>query len=176
MYTGIRNKHVAPELFEALVHEPLFELCRYAYWLCGDWTTAESLIDAILASGPCALEAVGKDQAEPLRRMIAALHREHTRQQQNKQTMSDQRQPIGHGNDKVADLELRNLRIGIASLPAMYREPLVLQSIGYSIEDIGELLELTAVIVAARLVHARKQLQLQLYPDDEMPNNILDDS
>lgn len=82
--------------------------------------------------------------------------------------MPNQRQPIRHGGEKMAERELRNLRIGIASLPAKYRQPLVLQSIGYGIEDICELLELTAVIVAARLAHGRKQLQLRLYPDDEV--------
>jgi DNA-directed RNA polymerase specialized sigma24 family protein len=125
------------------------------------------LIDATLAGGPYTLEAAGKDEAEPLRRLIAALHREHARQQQgDKQDISNQRQPTGHGSGKVADIELRNFRVGIASLPAKYREPLVLQSIGYSLDDIAELLELNAAMVAARLGHARKQLQLRPYPDD----------
>lgn len=177
MSGGFEHKRVSHETFEALVHESLFELCRYAYWLYGDWTTAESLINTTLASRQYALEAAGKDEAEPLRRMIAALRKQHTRQQQrDKQNRSNQRQLFGHGSDNVADLELQNLRVGIASLPEKYREPLVLQSIGYSIEDIGELLESTVLIIAERLVHARKQLQLLLDPDDEIPNNIADDS
>ncbi len=171
------HKRVAHETFEAQVDESLLELYRYAYWLCGGWTAAESLIDATLASEQCALEVAGKDEAEEQRKMITALHKEHTRQRQReKQDASSQSQPVDCVGDKVADFELRNLRIGIASLPTKYREPLVLQSIGYSIEDIAELLESTAVLVAARLAHARKQLQALQDPDDETPDNILDDS
>ena len=158
---------VAHGTFKALVHASRVDLCRYAYWLCGDWTTVESLIDATLAGRPYTLEAAGKDEAKPLRRLIAALHGEHARQLQgDKQDISNQRQPTGHASDKVADIELRNLRVGIASLPAKYREPLVLQSIGYSMDDIAKLLELSAAMVATRLVHARKQLRSRLNPDD----------
>ena len=165
MTAGFGHRRVAHGTFEALVHPSRVELCRYAYWLCGDWTTVESLIDTTLAGRPYTLEAAGKDEAKPLRRLIAALHGEHARQQQgDKQDISNQRQPTSHANDKVANIELQNLRVGIASLPAKYRKPLVLQSIGYSIDNIAELLELNAVTVDARLVHARKQLQSRLYP------------
>ena len=175
MSAGLEHKRVAQKSLEALVHEPLSELCLYAYWLCGDWTTAQSLIDATLAGEQRMLEGAGKSQAKALRRMITALHREHARHRK-KQDASNQSEPVDRVDDKGSDAELQNLRIEIASLPTNVREPLVLQSIGYSIEDIAELLELTAVIVAARLVNARKQLQMLPNPDDETSHYTLVDS
>jgi DNA-directed RNA polymerase specialized sigma24 family protein len=172
---GFGHRRIAQEGFEALVQESLSELCRYAYWLCGDWTTAESLIGATLASGQCALGAAGKDEATRLRRMIATMHKEHVRQR-DKQDASIQSHSVDRAGDKGADVELQNLRIGLTLLPAKYREPLVLQSLNYSIADIAKLLEFTTVIVAARLAHARKQLQVIPNLDDDAPYFTPDNS
>ena len=153
------QNRIGQKRFEALVHESVSKMCRYAYWLCGDWTTAELLIDATLSGEQRLLEGAGENEVKALRRMIAALHKEHG-SHRDKQGVSNQRKPVDRGGEKVVDAELRNLRVGIASLPTTIREPLMLQSIGYSIDDIAELLELNVVIVAARLVHAWNQLQV----------------
>lgn len=160
------RKRIALTKLNVMTRESVSELCRYAYWLCGNWATAESLVDVALTSSRLTHLMNGKDDGKLLRRVIAALRKEHRRRQD---------EPIGRSANQSVDREYRGvartgverLRIGIASLPTEYREPLVLQGLGYSAEDIATLLELTTANVVVRLTHARRQLLMRPNFDDE---------
>ena len=149
--------------FDALVTAHLPVLSRVAYRLCEHRETAEELVQETLLRAWRHLDQLRDDKAAKSW-LFMILRRERAR--------SYRRQPPA-----ATDIELERLTDGtvnpgidrmalyeaIESLPAKYRVPLVLFSIGgFDVNEIATDLCLKAATVKTRLFRARSQLRDQL--------------
>ncbi|WP_426416410.1 sigma-70 family RNA polymerase sigma factor [Aestuariirhabdus sp. LZHN29] len=159
-------------LFNSLVEAYQKPLYRYGYWLCGDRTIAEDLVQETFLRAWRALDSLQNMNAAKSW-LITILRRENARRFQKKSfEYSDI--PM----DAIADerssgsfsAELESLRIGITGLEEMYREPLLMQMVmGFTQEEIAEQMEIPANTVATRLRRARLQLRdLLMDAEDEV--------
>lgn len=149
--------------FEALVGALLPDLYRYAVWLCRDPARADDLVQETMLRAWRSLEQLRDEQAAK-RWLITILRRELAR--------GYERVTPDFADDDVADLplpdpapgiehdaELAIVRRAMLSLEPEYREPLVLQvQLGYSVEEIAEVMDLNPATVLTRLFRARKKL------------------
>jgi RNA polymerase sigma-70 factor (ECF subfamily) len=157
--------------FEALVGALLPDLYRYAVWLTRDHAKADDLVQETMLRAWRSLEQLRDEQAAK-RWLITILRRELAR--------SYERVTPQFADEDVADLplpdpapgvehdaELEGVRRAILRLEPEYREPLVLQvQLGYSVEEIAEVMELNPATVLTRLFRARKKLAAALDTPD----------
>ncbi|RRJ84046.1 sigma-70 family RNA polymerase sigma factor [Aestuariirhabdus litorea] len=161
-------------LFNSLVEAYQKPLYRYGYWLCGDRAIAEDLVQETFLRAWRGLASLhNPEAAKPW--LITILRRENARRFQRKsldysdlpmETIADERSGSGFS------AEIESLRVGIAGLEPLYREPLLLQMVmGFTQEEIARAMELPSNTVATRLRRARLQLR-DLLMDDETRGGI----
>ncbi len=151
--------------FTALVNAYSGDLYRFAYWLGGNRTDAEDLVQETFARAWRSLGQLRDDKAAK-GWLFTTLRREHARQFErlrptfenvNLDQVADPRRDF---DDRV---EGHAVRIALLQLPIAYREPLLLQVLGgYSGEEIALMLGLTVNAVAIKLFRARQMLCRQL--------------
>ncbi|MCL6417479.1 sigma-70 family RNA polymerase sigma factor [Aestuariirhabdus sp. Z084] len=157
-------------LFNSLVEAYQKPLYRYGYWLCGDRTIAEDLVQETFLRAWRALDSL-QSMGAAKSWLITILRRENARRFQRKsldysdlpmESLVDERSSEGFS------AELESLRVGIANLEEMYREPLLMQMVmGFTQEEISEQMEIPANTVATRLRRARLQLRDLLMDEEE---------
>lgn len=151
--------------FDALVSAWLPDLYRYAVWLCRDPSLAEDLVQETLLRAWRALDSLREGRAAR-QWLITILRRELARhfERQRPDKVDIEQLPLADlGGGPEDNLEQSRLRQAMLALDAAYREPLVLQVLlGYSVEEIAEVMHLKTATVLTRLHRARKQLIAQL--------------
>lgn len=151
--------------YENLVHAYSSWLYRYAYWISGDRSVAEDLVQETFLRAWRFLDSL-KEEAAAKSWLTTIVRRENARRFERKQLeYSDVEMDTipATQSDFDARPEVLALRIALKNLPANYREPLILQVIeGYTLEDIAEIMSLPRNTVATRLHRARQKLKQQL--------------
>jgi len=154
--------------FESLVQTHATELYRAAYWLCSDRHQAEDLVQETCARAWKSLDGL-REQGAARAWLHTILRRENARRH-------ERLEPELHSLDSVqlpaaaSEFDSRPeafaLRQSLAQLPEGYRQPLIMQVLGgFSCEEIGHMLGLSANTVMTRVFRARKRLRGLL--DDE---------
>jgi len=164
---GVKDK--PRDRFEALAHRYATDLYRYAVWLCGNEALARDLVQETFLRAWRALGSL-KDQAAAKSWLITILRREYARTFERKvPPLVDVDAIVVSEEDELQPeerLERELLREGMCSLPARYREPLMLQVVmGYSCEEIALELGITRSAVMTQLFRAREQLKAKLQAD-----------
>lgn len=157
------------KLFNSLVEAYQKPLYRYGYWLCGDSSIAEDLVQETFLRAWRALESLNNTAAAKSW-LITILRRENARRFQRKafeysdvpmDSIADE-----HARD-VYSPELETMRTGIGQLDEKYREPLLMQMLmGFTQEEIAVQMDIPANTVATRLRRARMQLRDLLMADE----------
>ncbi|USD36685.1 MULTISPECIES: sigma-70 family RNA polymerase sigma factor [Ferrimonas] len=152
--------------YESLVRALNTEIYRYAYWLSGNPTVAEDLVQETFLRAWKALDSLKDDKAAKAW-LITILRRENARRFERKQLdvsdIDDYQVADNHAtsNEQLVDNAL--LRKHIAALAEDYREPLVLQVLhGFNGDEIAEIMGLNRNTVMTRLFRARNQLRERL--------------
>ncbi|MDK1023654.1 MAG: sigma-70 family RNA polymerase sigma factor [Gammaproteobacteria bacterium] len=140
-------------------------LYRYAYWISGEKSAAEDLVQETFLRAWRFLDAL-KDEAAAKSWLTTILRRENARKFEKK-SLEFNDVEIENLPNQHADFDTRPeviaLRIAMKKLPDKYREPLVLQVLeGYSLEEIAEIFNIPRNTVATRLHRARQKLRKQL--------------
>jgi RNA polymerase sigma-70 factor (ECF subfamily) len=139
------------------------ELLRFAFWLARDRSTAEDIVqEALLRAWRSRAEL--KDAAAVRPWLLTIVRREHARLYERRHVELT-KLPGTMDNDNCffaadSDGELTELRLAILRLPDAYREPLVMQVFGgFTAEEIGSELGVSAAAVLTRLCRARHKLR-----------------
>ena len=155
--------------FEALVNAFSAALYRYAYWLCGDRSIAEDLVQETFTRAWKALNSL-KNEAAIKGWLFTILQRENARrfERYNPITVDIEKSELA---DLLADapdhsVERSILLRTIMQLKPEYREPLVMQVLGgFSYDEIAKELKLEKATVVMRLYRAKRKLQNMLLID-----------
>ncbi|XOV78360.1 MAG: sigma-70 family RNA polymerase sigma factor [Aestuariibacter sp.] len=157
--TGNEEKR---RLYESLVSELHSDIFRYAFWLIKDKAIAEDVVQETYLRAWKSLDSL-KDVKAAKAWMITILRRENARRFERKQfdlVDIDEFSIADEEDNHESKLEHRELRKHIAGLNEEYRDPLILQvMLGFSGDEIAELLELNKNTVMTRLFRARNQLK-----------------
>lgn len=147
--------------FETLVEAFSAELFRYAYWLCGEHHQAEDLVQETFLRAWRALDTL-RDDKNARSWLYTILRRERAR-------LFERAQPRLEGLDDIqlpapttydTSTEAFVLRQALKKLPPDYREPLILQVLGgFSCEEIGAIMDISANTVMTRVFRARRKLR-----------------
>ena len=149
--------------YEELVKQYQTELYRFAYWLSKDPTVAEDLVQETFLRAWRALDSLQDEKAvKPW--LLTIVRRENARRFERKQfDYADvDNDTIVDNQSTTLDSEMEQTVIQrqISQLSIEYREPLLLQVVmGWSGDEIAEILELNKNTVTTRLYRARNQLK-----------------
>ena len=159
--------------FENLVKAYSGWLYRYAYWLCGEKSTSEDLVQETYLRAWRFLDSL-QDEGAAKAWLTTILRRENARRFERKQLQYSDVEldtlPMDR-EDFDTRPEILALRNALRLLPTKYREPLILQVIeGFNLEEIAGIFELPRNTVATRLHRARQKLRKHLNGDEEMVN------
>lgn len=160
--------------FENLVEAYSSWLYRYAYWLSGEKTAAEDLVQETFLRAWRFLDSL-KDEGSAKSWLTTILRRENARK-------------FEKPGFKYADVDLESiptehvdfddrpeviaLRTALRQLPLKYREPLLLQVVqGFSLNEIANVFDLPRNTVATRLHRARQKLKRSLEGDSLIGEN-----
>lgn len=147
--------------FNRLVVQFTSDLKRYAYWLSGDPSVADDLVQETLLRAWRSLTQL-RDPKAVKGWLFTTLRRENARRferiQPNYSDIElDTLCADGVGADVESDTEV--MREAISRLPKDYREPLLLQIVGgYGYQEIADMLGVTQSAVTSRLFRARQKL------------------
>ncbi len=156
--------------FDQLVGVHLDDLYRYGYWLVGNRSVAEDLVQDTMLRAWRALDKLENPKAAK-GWLITILRRENARRfERIRPQLSEQ--PTETLPDKHCDYDTSTeafvLRQAIEELPADYREPLLLQVLyGYSQKEIAAELGISPAGVGTRLFRARAKLRERLSGSEE---------
>ena len=148
--------------FDALIGALYKDVFRYAYWLCGNKTMAEDLVQETYLRAWRYFENI-KDEKAAKAWLFTIVRRENARQYQRYQPKFVDIDDVSIEDSSaniVKQLERHQLQKSIAKLKIEYKEPLMLQIIGgFSTKEIAEILSLNNNTVLTRLFRARNQLK-----------------
>ena len=151
--------------FEMLARAQVPGLYRYAYWLCRDRALAEDLVQETLLRAWRSIDSL-REEAAARRWLITILRNEFMRELSKRRVTVDiEELPLVDPRANVGgtDTDMYDVRRAMAKLTPEYREPLALQVLmGFSTQEIAEMLELTQGTVLTRLHRARNQLREML--------------
>ena len=139
------------------------DMYRYAAWLCRDKAIAEDVVQEALLRAWKSLEALRDDTAaKPW--LLTIVRRENARYFERRRLETVDIDNLTASQAALLaeqpNEELDELRAAIFELDDDYREPLVLQVLmGYSTNEIAELMELKQGAVLTRLHRARHKLK-----------------
>lgn len=149
--------------FELLVRGSSADLFRYAYWLSGDRSRAEDLVQETLLRAWRALDTL-RDPKQARSWLITTLRREFARGFERAEP--DHLEDIDTLADQLAapetldqELERDDLMRRMAALPRNHREAIVLQVLfGYRQDEVARLLDTTPATANNWLFRARRAL------------------
>jgi RNA polymerase sigma-70 factor, ECF subfamily len=150
------------QTFERVIPALRPELYRYAFWLSRDPTVADDVVQDALVRAWRSFDSL-KDRGAIKHWLLTIVRREHARIYERKRLPSSDIDELSAGEQfsisTEDDTDLADLRGAIFSLEPEYREPLVLQVLmGYSADEIGDIMSITPGAVLTRVCRARKQL------------------
>lgn len=153
--------------FEDLVESYSKDLHRYALWLAGDHHTAEDLVQETLLRAWKSLDDLQNPKAIK-GWLMTILRRENARRFERiqPQISAIPAEELGDRHTGYdTSTEAFVLRLAMQRLPAVYREPLLMQIVhGYSQKEIASRLGLSSAGVGTRLFRAREKLRSVLAP------------
>ena len=149
--------------FDRLVAVYHADMYRYAAWLCRDKAIAEDVVQEAMLRAWKSLEAL-RDDAAAKQWLLTIVRRENARYFERKRLETVDIDNLTASQAALLaeepDERLTELRESIYELEDDYREPLVLQVLmGYSTNEIGELMGLKQGAVLTRLHRARLKLK-----------------
>ena len=159
--------------FDALVHAHAGDLYRFAYWLCGDPSRAEDLVQETMLRAWRALDSL-HDAAAAKPWLLTILRRENARGFERKRLdltilddgLKDSIADEAAGADPEQAGSDAELREAIMKLEPKYREPLLMQVLGgFSCEEIATELGVKPGAVMTQLFRARHKLRKSLSGD-----------
>ena len=139
------------------------DMYRYAAWLCRDKAIAEDVVQESMLRAWKSLDALRDDSAaKPW--LLTIVRRENARYFERKRLETVDIDNLSASQAALLaespDEELNDLRAAIYELNDDYREPLVLQVLmGYSTNEIAEMMGLKQGAVLTRLHRARAKLK-----------------
>ena len=157
--------------FDALARELRTDLFRYAFWLARDAQVADDLVQEALLRAWRSLDSL-RDQKVAKQWLLTIVRREHARLYERKRLPTQDVDDLSGGDQALlarsARPEVFDVRRELFRLDDEYREPLVLQVLmGYSTNEIAEMLGIKPGAVLTRLFRARKKLKRQLGEDED---------
>jgi len=155
--------------FDELVGVFHQDMYRYAAWLSRDRTVAEDVVQESLFRAWKSLESL-RDDAAAKHWLLTIVRRENARYFERRRLETVDVDDLTPSQEAMLadqpDHELDDVRDAIYRLDDDYREPLVLQVLmGYSTNEIGELMGLRQGAVLTRLHRARLKLKDALNSD-----------
>ena len=150
------------------------DLYRYAYWLVGDKSFAEDLVQETFLRAWKAIHTL-KDSKSAKTWLITILRRELARKYEKTQPIildiDDVDEPLpGINLTDNMDTKLLLQKI-LNKLPTIYREPLILQVLaGYSCEEIANALNIQTGTIMTRVFRAHKNIKKLLEQKTELRN------
>ena len=156
--------------FDELVGVFHQDMYRYAAWLSRDRTVAEDVVQESLLRAWKSLESL-RDDAAAKHWLLTIVRRENARYFERRRLETVDVDDLTPSQEALLadqpDHEMDDVRDAIYRLDDDYREPLVLQVLmGYSTNEIGELMGLKQGAVLTRLHRARSKLRNAM--DSEM--------
>ena len=163
--------------FEALCEPCRTEVFRFALWLSRSRPVAEEVVQETFLRAWRSLDSL-KDRESAKSWLLTIARREHARLYERKrhptvdidELARAESGALAERHDRDPD-EVRDVRNAILALEPEHREPLVLQvMMGYSTEEIANMLGINEGAVSTRLFRARNRLRahLALGPDESM--------
>ena len=149
--------------FDRLVTVYYMDMFRYAAWLCRDRSIAEEVVQEALLRAWKSLDAL-RDAAAAKQWLLTIVRRENARYFERRRLETVDIDNLTASQSamlaEAPNEELGDLREAIYELEDDYREPLVLQVLmGYSTNEIAELMGLKQGAVLTRLHRARLKLK-----------------
>lgn len=147
------------------------DMYRYAAWLSRDRSIAEDVVQEALLRAWKSLDALrDEDAAKPW--LLTIVRRENARWFERRRLETVDIDALTPGQQallaETADPREEELRAAIFRLDDDYREPLVLQVLmGFSTNEIAEMMGLTQGAVLTRLHRARHRLKAEVDSDTE---------
>ncbi len=156
--------------FDELVGVFHQDMYRYAAWLSRDRTVAEDVVQESLLRAWKSLDSL-RDAAAAKHWLLTIVRRENARYFERRRLETVDVDNLTPSQEALLaeqpDHELDDMREAIYRLDDDYREPLVLQVLmGYSTNEIGELMGLKQGAVLTRLHRARLKLRENM--EDEL--------
>ena len=156
--------------FDELVSVFHQDMYRYAAWLSRDRTVAEDVVQESLLRAWKSLDSL-RDDGAAKHWLLTIVRRENARYFERRRLETVDVDDLTPSQEALLanepDHELNDVREAIYRLDDDYREPLVLQVLmGYSTNEIGELMGLKQGAVLTRLHRARLKLR------DDMENEM----
>ena len=157
--TGAGRRSRFDELV-AVYHQDMY---RYAAWLSRDRTVAEDVVQESLLRAWKSLDSL-RDEVAAKHWLLTIVRRENARYFERRRLDTVDVDDLTPSQEALLanepDHELDDMRDAIYRLDDDYREPLVLQVLmGYSTNEIGELMGLRQGAVLTRLHRARLKLK-----------------
>jgi RNA polymerase sigma-70 factor (ECF subfamily) len=148
--------------FDRIVAVYHMDMFRYAAWLCRDKSIAEDVVQEALLRAWKSLDALREDGAAK-QWLLTIVRRENARYFERRRLETVDIDNLTASQSamlaETPNAELDDLRESIYELDDDYREPLVLQVLmGYSTNEIAELMGLKQGAVLTRLHRARLKL------------------
>ncbi len=148
--------------FEELVAVHLDDLYRFAYWLCGNRTAADDVVQEVLMRAWKSIERL-KDPKAAKGWLLTIVRRENARhfgRTQLPQVDRPDDELVAHRTEYDTSTEAFVLRRALQRLPTEYREPLLMQVVyGYSQKEIAAHLGISNAGAGSRLYRAREKMR-----------------
>ena len=146
------------------------DMYRYAAWLCRDRTIAEDVVQEALLRAWKSLDSLREDAAAK-HWLLTIVRRENARYFERRRLETVDVDNLTPSQQALLaeqpDDQLDDMRDAIYRLDDDYREPLVLQVLmGYSTNEIAELMGLKQGAVLTRLHRARHKLKDEMQDED----------
>ncbi len=164
--TVFNHKSGKNQRFESLVRAYSSDLYRFAYWLCGDYSIADDLVQETYLRAWKSL-----DRLENINKakswLLTILRRENARRFERKRLELVDIAAYAIEDEHIQSperlAEQSELHQAILQLDKEYRDPLLLQTLGgFKTSDIAHMLDLNVNTVNTRLFRARHQLKVAL--------------
>jgi RNA polymerase sigma-70 factor, ECF subfamily len=165
---------MVPFVFKATARTRFDRLCarfrpdvfRFAFWLAGDRTVAEDVVQETFMRAWRAIDSL-IDPAAARAWLLAIARREHARLYERKRHATVNIDDLVVTDDPALAVQPSEdhseVRAAIMGLHPDYREPLILQVLmGYSTEEIARHMGIKAGAVLSRLYRARQKLRVAL--------------
>ena len=152
--------------FERLVAPWRDDLFRYVFWLCRDPELADDVVQETMLRAFRSLDKL-EDESAVKPWLLTIARREHARVYERKRfetrDIDDLTQAEAAFVGTEGDSDVDDMRAAIFRLDDDYREPLVLQVLmGFSTQEIAQMMDLRQGAVLTRLHRARKKLMEQI--------------
>jgi RNA polymerase sigma-70 factor (ECF subfamily) len=156
------GRHNQETRFNGLIAAYMDDLYRYAYWLSGNPSVADDLVQETLVRAWKAMDKL-QDEKAVKGWLLTILRRENARRFERKRPVESEvptEEVAADRKDYDTSTEAFVLRRALESLPEEYREPLLLQVIhGYSQKEIAAHLNISVAGAGTRLFRAREKLR-----------------